>query len=98
MTRSRGRRQRAVTVKDDSEVGLFATETAAVTSVMARVRACSSGGDPLEAVVWLAANLGTRDKTTLADQPVMTGATVQSRFLKAGDRLEFAMDGSRRSF
>jgi 2-oxo-3-hexenedioate decarboxylase/2-keto-4-pentenoate hydratase len=51
------------------------------------------GGDPLEAVVWLAAYLGKRGKAILAGQPVMTGTIVQSQFLKAGDRLEFAMDG-----
>ncbi len=51
------------------------------------------GGDPLEAVVWLADYLGKRGRAIRAGQPVMTGTIVQSQFLKAGDKLEFEMDG-----
>lgn len=53
----------------------------------------SMGGDPLEAVVWLATYLGKRGRVIKAGQPVMTGTIVQSQFLKAGDALEFAMEG-----
>lgn len=51
------------------------------------------GGDPLEAVAWLAGHLGKRGKTLKAGQPVLTGSIIQSQFLGAGISIEFAMDG-----
>ena len=39
------------------------------------------------------AGAGKRGRAIRAGQPVMTGTIVQCQFLKAGDKLEFEMDG-----
>ena len=51
------------------------------------------GGDPLEAVVWLAGHFGKRGRAIKAGEPVITGSIVKSQFLGAGNVVEFAMDG-----
>lgn len=50
-------------------------------------------GHPLEALAWVANNLASRGRTLRAGQFVITGSLVTSKFPKAGDALEFELDG-----
>jgi 2-keto-4-pentenoate hydratase len=51
------------------------------------------GGDPLNAVAWLAKHLGELGKAIEPGQPVMTGSIIPSQFIGAGNVLEFALEG-----
>ena len=50
-------------------------------------------GHPLDAVAWLANHLASLNRGLLRGEFVITGSVITSKEAKAGDRVEFALDG-----
>jgi 2-keto-4-pentenoate hydratase len=51
------------------------------------------GGNPINVVMWLARNLGTRGKQIKAGDVIITGSIIATQFPKAGETLIFDVDG-----
>jgi 2-keto-4-pentenoate hydratase len=50
-------------------------------------------GHPLDAVAWIANHLASQERGLLRGEIVLTGSLIASQTVKAGDRVEFAVDG-----
>jgi 2-keto-4-pentenoate hydratase len=50
-------------------------------------------GHPLDAVAWVANHLASQERGLLRGEIVITGSVITSKPVKAGDRVEFAVDG-----
>ncbi len=51
------------------------------------------GGNPINVVMWLARNLGTRGMQIKAGDVIITGSIIATQFSKAGETLVFDVDG-----
>ena len=50
-------------------------------------------GHPFEAVAWVANHLASHSRSLLRDEVVITGSVITSKPAKAGDRVEFRIEG-----
>jgi len=56
-------------------------------------RGADALGHPFDAVAWVAAHLASLGRGLLRGDVVITGSLVTSKFLQAGDRVDFSLEG-----
>ena len=56
-------------------------------------RGAAALGHPLDALAWIANHLAAQDRGLLRGEMVITGSLITSKYAKAGDRVEFLLEG-----